>query len=230
MNPPDARPHPWWERTVESAEFFMDEDRLRLFFYVLAAGAAALLILLGLGLWRLRAAALALPVIVGVSDGWVFTGAPQGPSALRESDFDRQFADTLEVLFGRTEKGLPPAIGEFCAPEVVASVDRGYGDAAVRYPAGYVQTLTLLEAKPRPGRPGLHRVYYRGLLSSRSVRTAQTSPIYLDCVFALAGPAPLNAAGWRLVRVTAITREEFYRDEREKSDREALGLPSPRSR
>lgn len=225
---PDSSDHPRWERTVGSSDFFMDEDRLQAIFHALVFGAGALLLLLGAGLWRLRCSALALPLMVGVAGGWVFTGTPQPAASLRDDDFDRQFADTVEVLFGRTERGLPPAIREFCAPEVVASVDRAYGDAAARYPAGYVQTLTLLEAKAVSARPGLRRVYYRGLLSSRTTNAGQTSPLYLDCTFALAGATPLNAAGWRLVRVDAIPRETFYRDEREKSDRAALGLaPMP---
>ncbi len=219
--------HARWTRTAEPEDFFLDEERLRSIFALLAGGGFALLALLVAGLWRLRAAALAAPTVVGIAGGWVFTGRPEDAAGLRLADFDRQFSDTVEVLFGRTEKGLPPAIREFCAPEVVAAIDRAYGDAAARYPAGYVQTLTVLEAKPLAARPGLRRVYYRGLLSSRAVASGQTSPIYLDCTFALAGATPLNAAGWRLVRVDRLGAADFYRDEREQAEREELGLAAP---
>jgi hypothetical protein len=220
--------HPRWERTEEPAEYFADEGRLRAAFLLLAAGGLAAVVLLACGLWRLRREVLTPPVFVGVCAGWVFTGPPHGADALRPGDFDRQFADTVEVLFGRTEKGLPPAIRDFCAPEVIAAIDRGYADAAARYPAGYVQTLTLLETKAILTRPGLRQVYYRGLLSSRSASDGQTSPVYLDCTFALAGATALNASGWRLVRVDSIGRDVFYRDEREAAERKALGLaPRP---
>jgi hypothetical protein len=214
-----------WSRTEESAEFFIDEDRLRGWFYLIVAAAAVLLALLAAGLWRLQQAALAPPVFVGIAHGLVFTGRPEGVATVRDSDFDPQLSDTVEVLFGRTEKGLPPAIREFCAPEVVAAVDQAYQDTAAKYPAGYVQTLALLEAKTIATRPGLRRMYYRGLLASRSVSAAQTSPIYLDCTFALGPPTALNAAGWRLVRLEALGREDYYRDERERAVRRELNLP-----
>jgi hypothetical protein len=161
-----------------------------------------------------------------VAGGQVFSGSAEPLSSLGEGDFDRQCADTLEVLFGRTERGLPPALRDFCAPEVIAAVDRDYHDAAAHYPAGFVQTLTLLETKAQPGRPGVRRALYRGLLASRSVAAAQLSAVYFDCTFALAGAAPLNASGWRLVKVVALSRDDFYRDEEIQARREALGLSS----
>jgi hypothetical protein len=217
--------NPRWSRTPESAEFFVDEDRLRGGFYLIVAAAACLLGALAAGLWRLQQVALAPPVFVGIAHGLVFSGRPEGIASVRDGDFDPQLSDTVEVLFGRTEKGLPPEIREFCAPEVVAAVDQGYHDTAAKYPAGYVQTLAILEAKTIATRPGLRRMYYRGLLSSRSVSAAQTSPVYLDCTFAIGAPTALNAAGWRLVRLDALGREDFYRDERERAVRQELNLP-----
>jgi hypothetical protein len=225
MNPGAPRVHYRWERTEESEDFFIDEDRLRACFYVLASGAGALLLALAVGLWRLHAAAIAPPLMVGVAQGMVFSSRPAPLATLKAGDFDAQFSDTVEVLFSRTEKGLPPEVRQFCAPEVVAAVDRSYRDAAAQYPAGFVQTLGLLEAKPAETRPGLRRILYRGLLSSRSVAAAQISPLYLDCTFAMAGASPLNASGWRLVRVVWIGPDEFYRGEREKAAKEELGLP-----
>jgi hypothetical protein len=217
--------HRRWQRTAAPEDFFRPEDRLLAVFYFLGAGGVFVLAGLAAGLWRLHRAAVAPPMIVGVAEGQVFTGEPQGLGSLTDADFDRQCSDTLEVLFGRTERGLPPAIQDFCAPEVVAAVDRDYRDAAAQYPAGFVQTLTLLETKALASRPGLRRALYRGLLSSRSVAAAQTSAIYLDCTFALAGIARLNASGWRLVKVKSVAREDFYHDEETRSRREALGLP-----
>lgn len=219
--------HPRWERTVESADFFRDEDRLVVIFYGLAAASAALLVLLAAGLWQVCRAAAAPPTLIGVASGWIFTGPAQGLGSLRDSDLDPQFADTVQVLFGRTDRGVPPAIRDFCAPEVVAAVDRAYGDASSRYPAGFVQTLTLLEAKPVSARPGLRVVDYRGLLASRSAAAAQMSPIFLECTFAVFRATPLNASGWRLVHIDTLARDDFYRDERQKSEREALGLAVP---
>jgi len=218
--------HPRWQRTEADPGFFREEERLQAIFLSLLGASGLLLGLLAVGLWRLHRAAEAAPQLIGVSDGQVFTGEPRSLASLTEIDFDRQCSDTLEILFGRTERGLPPAIRDFCAPEVVAAVDRDYRDEPAHYPAGFVQTLTLLETKPLPARAGVRHAYYRGLLSSRSVASAQTSAIYLDCTFALAGAAPLNASGWRLVKVKSIGRDDFYRDEEERARREELGLSS----
>src|SRR5665213_880683 len=125
--------HHRWSRTRESSEPFIDEDRLRACCY-------GLLALLAGGLWRLQRSALAPPVFIGIAHGLIFSGQPGPISSVREEDFDRQLGDTVEVLFGRTERGLPPAIGDFCLPEVVAAVEQGYREAAAKYPAGYVQT------------------------------------------------------------------------------------------
>jgi hypothetical protein len=218
-------PHYRWSRTSESGDFFVDEDRLRMGFYVLMASGTALLAVLAAGLWRLQRAALAPPAFVGIAHGLVFSGRPEGIASVREDDFDRQLADTVEVLLGRTEKGLPPAIAQFCAPDVVGAVDQAYREASGKYPAGFVQTLALLESKAIVVRPGFRRMYYRGLLSSRSVSAGQTSPIYLDCTFVIGAPTPLNAVGWRLVRMDALGRDDYYRAEHEKAERQRLNLP-----
>ncbi|MGD1032652.1 MAG: hypothetical protein ABSA05_16100 [Opitutaceae bacterium] len=218
--------HVRWVRTPGSTDFFMDEDRLRRVFWFLVAGGVVIFVVLGLGLWRLGHAALAPPAVVGISHGLIFSGSPQGLGSVRESDFDQELSDTIEVLFSRTEKGLPPAIREFCAPEVVTQVDQAYRDGALKFPAGYVQTMTVLESRVAESRMGRRRMLYRGLLSSRSVSSAQTSPIYLDGTFIISSPTPLNAVGWRLVHVDAISRDDFYRTERDAEIRKALNLPS----
>jgi hypothetical protein len=217
--------HPRWSRSEESEDFFLDEDGLRRWFGVLLAMGTGLLGLLGGGLWRLQRAALAPPVIIGIAHGWVFRGNPEGVASVRDSDFDQQLADTVEVLFSRTEKGLPPAIADFCDPEAVTAVDQAYRDAGSKYPAGYAQTLALLESKVVESGPGRRRVRYRGLLSSRSVAAAETSPIYLDCRFVMRGSTPLNVAGWRLAEVDALSRDDYYQAERERSARRTLHLP-----
>ena len=97
----------------------------------------------------------------------------------------------------------------------------------LRYPAGYVQTLALLEARVVAARTGYRRMRYRGLLSSRSVDRAQASPVYLEATFVIGAPTSLNATGWRVVRVDALSREEYYRDEEERATRKALDLPPP---
>jgi hypothetical protein len=217
--------HHRWSRTTESGDFFIDEDGLRRWFYLLAAGGTGLLVVLALGLWRLQRAALAPPVFVGIAHGLIFSGRPEGIASVRDDDFDRQLADTVEVLFGRTEKGLPPEIADFCAPEVVSAVDQAYREAGGKYPAGYVQTLALLESKTIATRRGYRRMYYRGLLSSRSVSAGQTSPIYLDCTFVIGGPTALNAVGWRLTHMDALGRDDYYRAEHESAVRQRLNLP-----
>jgi len=217
-----------WSRTSESGDYFIDEDRLRGCFYLLVAIGTGLLGLLAFGLWRLQGAALTPPVFIGVAQGLIFSGRPEPIGSVREEDFDRQLADTVEVLFGRTEKGLPPAIRDFCAPDVVAAVDQAYQESAAKYPAGYVQTLELLESKVRASRTGYRRVFYHGLLASRSVAAAQTSPIYLDCTFIIRAPTPFNAVGWRLVHLDAIGRDDYYRTEREDAVRQTLELPHGR--
>lgn len=224
--PGETRVHPRWSRTEESTDFFVDEEGLRRWFHVLLAVALALLALLGGGLWHLRRAALAPPVVVGISHGLVFSGPPESVAQVRDSDFDLQLADTVEVLFSRTERGLPPQIHDFCAPETVAAVEQAYQDAASKYPAGYVQSLALLESKAAETRPGRRRILYRGLLSSRSVDAAQTSPIYLECQFVMGTPTALNVAGWRLVQAEALSRDDFYRAEREQAARASLALPA----
>ena len=217
--------HVRWARTAESTDFLLDEDRLRRVFWFLVGGGVILLFATGLGLQRLSQAALAPPAIVGIAHGLIFSGKPQGLGSVRESDFDLELSDTVEVLFSRTEKGLPPAIHEFCAPEVVTQIDQAYRDGALKFPAGYVQTMAVLESRVEEARMGRRRMRYRGLLSSRSVSNAQTSPIYLDCTFVIGSPTPLNAVGWRLVRVDAISRDDFYRNERNAEIRRALDLP-----
>jgi hypothetical protein len=214
-----------WSRTRESEDFFADEDRLRRRFRVLAAAAAGLLAALAAGLWRLQEAAFAPPAVYGISHGLVFSGRPEGMGSIRGEDLARQFADTVEVLFERTEKGLAPELREFCAPEAIAAADQAYRSSSEKYPAGFVQTLALLEAKPVAAGPGRRRVFYRGLLSSRSVSAAQTSPVYLDCAFASGAPTAMNATGWRLARVEAMGRDDFYGPEREAAARKALDLP-----
>jgi hypothetical protein len=217
--------HPLWSRTRESDAFFIDEDRLRGCFHLLLLAGSGLLLLLAAGLWKLQVSALEPPLFVGISDGLIFSGRPGTPADVREADFDRQLSDTVEVLLGRTEKGLPPEIADFCAPEVIAEVNRAYEDTGKRYPAGFVQSLAVIEAKAIATRPGHREEYYRGLLSSRSAASSQTSPVYLDCVFEVRGRTPLNATGWQLVGIYALAREDFYRAERESSARKALDLP-----
>jgi hypothetical protein len=218
--------NPRWSRTNESAAFFIDEEELRRWFYGLMASGALLIGALSAGLWRLRRAALAPPIFVGIAHGQVFSGRAEGIADVRQEDFDQQLADTVEVLFSRTEKGLPPEIADFCAPEAVAAVDQAYRDAGSKYPAGYVQSLALLEAKAVENRPGRRRLLYRGLLSSRSVAAAQTSPIYLECTFVMRTPTALNLAGWRLTQVDALSRDDYYKAERERATRAELELGS----
>ena len=214
-----------WERTEESADFFIDEDQLRRIFYFLLASGIVLLVALASGLWRLSHAAFTPPRFVGISHGQIFTGQPQSLATVRDSDFDQQLSDTVEVLFSRTEKGLPPAIHEFCATEVVKQIDQAYQDQPVKYPAGYVQTMTVLESRVVESRSGFRHVRYAGRLSSRSASAAQTSTIFLDCTFVIRNPTPLNTAGWRLIRVDAMSREAFYEPDREKQVRRTLNLP-----
>lgn len=221
----DPVEHLRWSRSEESAEFFVDEDKLRRIFYFLAAGGVILLALLVAGLWRLGRAAFTPPTFVGISHGLIFSGAPQPLASVRERDFDRQLADTIEVLFSRTEKGLPPAIAEFCAADVVRQIDQAYRDQALKYPAGYVQTMTVLESRVLETRQGFRRMRYAGRLSSRSASAAQTSTVFLDCTFVIGPRTPLNAAGWRLTRVDALARDAFYQSEHEQQVRRALDLP-----
>lgn len=215
-----------WERREESAEFFIDEDRLRRIFYFLVAGGIVLLLALAAGLWRLSRAAFTPPKFVGISHGLIFSGQPQSLVSVREGDFDQQLKDTVEGLFSRTEKGLPPAIGDFCAPEVVKQIDQAYRDQALKFPAGYVQTMTVLESRVIESRTGFRRMRYAGRLSSRSASAAQTSMIFLDCTFVIRAPAPLNTVGWRLTRVDAMPREAFYAFDREQEVRRTLELPT----
>lgn len=213
-----------WARLEESEEFFMDEDRLRRIFLWLCALCTLLLAALIAGLWRLNRASLMPPTFVGISHGLIFTGKPEPLRSVRESDFDRQLTDTVEVLFTRTEKGLPPQISDFCAPGVIVQVNQAYKETALKYPAGFVQTLSILESKAMEARSGFRHIRYRGILSSRSVSAAQSSPIYLDCVFVIRNPTPLNAVGWRLEQVDAISRDDYYRAEREHALRQTLDL------
>lgn len=216
--------NPRWSRAVEPDGFFVDEDRLRGIFYGIAASGTVLLAAFAVGLWRLHEAALRPPLLVGIADGRVFSASPEPLSSIRDEDFDPQLQETVETLFGRTETGAPAVLGEFVAPEVLAAVDQAYRDSAAKFPAGYVQTLSVLESRLVSGRPGQRRIRYRGLLSSRSLQAAQTSPVYLDCTFTTGRPTPLNAAGWRLVRMTALGRDDFYGEERARAERRALGL------
>jgi hypothetical protein len=213
-----------WSATRDSSEFFIDEDRLFGWFLLIVAVSAALFALMGAGLWRLQKTALEMPQVVGVAGGLVFR-ARAGELGVRDADLDRQFTDTVEILFGRTEKGLPPQVGEFCAPEVVSAAEAAYRAAAADYPAGYVQTLEIAQTKPVASRPGARRIYCRGTLASRSAAAAQVSPVYLDCTFVAGVSTPSNAAGWRLVRLEAIGPDEYFRDERDRAARSVLGLP-----
>lgn len=219
--------HPRWSRSAESAEFFDAAHASLLRLRVLAAAAAALLGTLGAGLWRLREAALAPPRLIGLSRGLIFNASPQPVSSVTEEDFARQMAETVEVLFTRTDRGLPPEAAQFCSTELLGAMDRAYREAARKYPAGYAQSLALLESRPMPAPPGERRLRLRGVLTSRAAAAAQSSPVYLDCAFALRGSSPLNASGWRLVRADALSREEFYRDDREQAVRRELALPNP---
>ncbi len=222
--------NPRWSRTVEPDGFFVDEDRLRGIFYAIAAAGTALLAAFGVGLWRLHNAALQPPLLIGIADGRVFSARPEPLSSIRDEDFDPQLQETVETLFGRTETGAPAVLGEFVAPAVLAAVDQAYRDSAAKFPAGYVQTLSVLESRLVSSRQGQRRIRYRGLLSSRSLQAAQTSPVYLDCTFTTGRPTALNAAGWRLVRMAALSRDDFYGDERARAERRALGLegaPNP---
>ena len=93
-----AQVHRRWARTPESADFFRDEDRLQSGFHALAVGGLLLLGALAFGLWRLQAAALAAPVIVGIAHGLVFTGPAESLASVRDADFETQLSDTVEVL------------------------------------------------------------------------------------------------------------------------------------
>src|SRR5580692_864315 len=82
-----------WSRTTESDDFFIDEDRLRFRFYLLAGGGLGLLATLAAGLAQLRREASAPPIFVGISHGLIFSGTPEPLESVRDSDFDRQLAD-----------------------------------------------------------------------------------------------------------------------------------------
>jgi hypothetical protein len=222
----DAPPHYRWSRTAESTRFFIDEDRLRLAFYALVAGCAFGLALLGVGLWRLRAASLAPPVFWGIAGGWVFGGPAAIPAAPGDGDLDRQFSDTVEELFGRTEKGQPPELRDFCTPDALSEAGRAFHGPAVPHPAAFIQSLTVLGSRTVAARAGFREVCYRGLISFRSQASGQLSPIYLDCRFVAARPSGINATGWRLAGVSSIARDEYFRPERERAIRRLLDLPA----
>jgi hypothetical protein len=215
-----------WSRGEESSAFFLDEDRLRIIFYLLIAGSAFGLVALFAGLWRLNRAAAQPPAIVGIAHGLVFTVAPRGLNSVTDADFDKQLRDTVEVLFSRTEKGLPPEIYEFCSDKAVNAVEQAYRETAAKYPEGYLQTMRVLQTRDVASRAGFRHVRYEGLLSSRSASAVQTSAIYLDCIFIIQAPSSHNTVGWRLIKVDAISRDDFFREDRERQIRAQLGLPT----
>jgi len=217
QEPDDTTAHSRWSRTQESDDFFIDEERLRAIFHVLVAGSLVVLTVLAAGLWRLASAAEAPPEIWGMADGLIFRGRPAAASDLGQADLDRQFTDTIEVLYGRTEKGLPPEIADFCTPEVVAKVNLADQESDGRHRDGFVRTLAVLGTRTVAEAPGYRQAYYRGLLASRSRDSAQSDSIYLECTFALRKPSGLNATGWRLIRATPISRNDYYRAERERA-------------
>ena len=220
--------NPRWSRTEESPDFFIDEDGLRRWFYCLLAAGSALLATLGAGLWRLRQAALAPPVFVGIAHGLVFSGHPEGIAAVREDDFDQQLADTVEVLFSRTEKGrrrrhrgvLLPGSGRRSRPGLPGCREQVSGRLC-----------------PKPGAPG----------SQGRGQPAGPPPSVLPgtAFFAIGGGGPdephlsgyvrenarlrpRRMAGWRLVQADALSRDDFYRSERERAARATLELaPKP---
>jgi hypothetical protein len=202
-----------WERTDESKDFFDEADRFKRNFIILVFLSSGLLTALCWGLYRLHTAALRPPKVIGISHGLLFSAEPQFLSSVEEKDLDLQLSDTIEVLFGRTEKGLPQAIKEFCAPEVIASVERDYHDSRQKYPAGFVQTLSISGFKRGVNTPGIRHMRYSGVLTSRSLLKAQMSVIYVDVTFAITAPTHLNVSGWKLVRLEGINRSDYYKDE-----------------
>ena len=202
-----------WSVSNESTDFFNEADRFKRNFIILVVACVVLIAALSIGLYRLHEVALKPPQIIGISHGLMFSADPKSLASVEETDLDLQFSDTVEVLFGRTEKGLPEAIYEYCVPEVVTSVDRDYRDSKQKYPAGFVQTLSITGFKRGSVVPGLRHMRYSGVLTSRSLLKAQTSVIYVDVTFAITAPSKLNISGWKLVRLDAINRSDYYKDE-----------------
>ena len=66
----------------------------------------------------LRQAVVEIAYLGPEPDRWRSANEPELNAAQAPEHFiDLELADTVEVLFGRTEKGLPPEISQFCAPE-----------------------------------------------------------------------------------------------------------------
>ena len=76
-----------------------------------------------------------------------------------------------------------------------------------------MQTLSITGFKRGSVVPGLRHMRYSGVLTSRSLLKAQTSVIYVDVTFAITAPSKLNISGWKLVRLDAINRSDYYKDE-----------------
>lgn len=202
-----------WSRSDESTQYFDEADKYKFRFLLYVSGAALLCLALIVGLFNLYKVANQPPKIIGISHGLMFSGDLKSLESVEDSDLDVQFSDTLEVLFSRTEHGMPSAIHDFCVPEVVSAVDRDYRDSNQKYPAGFVQTFYITGFKRGVASPGIRHMRYSGVLASRSLLKAQVSVIYCDVTFAITTPTLLNVSGWKLVHLESINRSEYFKDE-----------------
>jgi hypothetical protein len=212
-----------WYRTEESDQYFDEADKYKYRFIVLFGSGLLLSFSLIFGLINLNETANRPPKVIGISHGLMFSGDLQPLSSVEENDLNGQFSDTLEVLFCRTEYGLPTVIDQFCVPEVIEAIERDYKDSNQKYPAGFVQTLSITGYKHWVSSPGIRHVRYSGILASRSVLKAQISVVYFDVTFARTLSTKLNVSGWKLVHLDSINRSEYYKDEHTRAVIKALG-------
>jgi hypothetical protein len=211
-----------WHRSDESTQYFDEADKYKFRFLIFAGSAFILCVSLILGLFDLYKVATKPPKIIGISHGLMFSGDLKPLDNVTDADLDVQFSDTLEVLFSRTEHGMPSAIHDFCAAEVVSAVDRDYRDSNQKYPAGFVQTFSITGFKRGLTSPGIRHMRYSGVLASRSLLKAQVSVIYCDVTFAITTSTQLNVNGWKLVHLESIDRSEYFKDEHARAVIKAL--------
>ena len=221
--------HEFWAPIVESDEHVFGSDELRSRFFIIAGLTITCLIALVVGLGVLAQRGMAPPMFVGYSHGLFFTGKNEPVSAIDfDADLRQQFADTVEVLFLRTEKGTLPALDKFVDKAVLDQMEAGYKQDQVRIKPGFAQTFTILEHRnaPSPGAP-VRRSHMMGVLSSRGLDGSQSSTIYLQCDFAPKEGSAENSTGWRLTAISRLREDQFFSEERERERIRLLGLDAP---
>jgi len=120
--------------------------------------------------------------------------------------------ETATAIFTRTEKGFPPDLADFVAPDLLAALStmrpRDTGQS------GFSQSFALTDIRPAGFNDTIAIVRYRGAMTVTTQQRHAVSDIMFECSYYRKMPTDKNALGWRLTEIRELTESEYFDPER----------------